>query len=110
MKLLASTGDRLELARALADQTQAHAAAGDMAAAEESERQALGLIEDCGAGALRNLLQRPGVAEYGPDTNRRDSLLLSAAERRVAALVARGYTTGRWYGICTSPTAPSSST
>lgn len=92
VKLLASTGDRLELARALADQTQAHAAAGDMVAAEESERQALDLIEDCGAGALRNLLQRPGAAEYGPDVNRRDSLLLSAAERRVAALVARGYT------------------
>ncbi|MFD9392983.1 AAA family ATPase [Streptomyces sp. NPDC060000] len=92
--LLTTTGDRLELTRALADQTHAHTAAGDTTAARRTRTQALTLIEECGAHALKNLLTPPPATPCPPPTTPAPAHtpLLSTAERRVASLVARGYT------------------
>ncbi|MFB7248954.1 hypothetical protein CW362_42405 [Streptomyces populi] len=55
--LLTPTGDRLELTRALADQTHTHTHTGNTTAAHHTRRQTLDLINQSGATALHTLLQ-----------------------------------------------------
>ncbi|MEV5432945.1 BREX system ATP-binding domain-containing protein [Streptomyces sp. NPDC052701] len=96
---LRKSGDRLELAQALADLAQAHQDNGDAAKASASSRQAWSLAETCGAEPLRERIlpgvraevhpvRRPAQAPALPDSEG----TLSESERRVATLAARGYT------------------
>ncbi len=118
---LRKSGDRVELARALADLGQALSEAGDAARAGAFSRQAWGLAESCGAHMLRNRIlphaHAPAPAhththahaqsEAGPAASASapapvpapqesaasdTEYRLSESERRVATLAARGYT------------------
>ncbi|MFR9797763.1 AAA family ATPase [Streptomyces sp. MS06] len=93
------SGDRLELAQALADLGRALQDTGDAAKAGAFSRQAWSLAETCGAEPLRERILpgvraevhpvgRPAQAPVLPDSEYR----LSDAECRVATLAARGYT------------------
>ncbi|RLK24982.1 regulatory LuxR family protein [Micromonospora sp. M71_S20] len=97
VNLLQSSGDRLELVRALGDTGQTLQRAGDSARARLLVRRAYQLAQDCGASVLAQRLIRrepgsglpayPAAAELQePDDG------LSDAERRVAALAAQGHT------------------
>ncbi|MER5337548.1 AAA family ATPase [Micromonospora sp. NPDC002717] len=97
VNLLQSSGDRLELVRALGDTGQTLQRAGDSARARLLVRRAYQLAQDCGASVLAQRLIRrepgsglpayPTAAEMQePDDG------LSDAERRVAALAAQGHT------------------
>ncbi|GAA4063614.1 helix-turn-helix transcriptional regulator [Actinomadura miaoliensis] len=94
VELLERSGDRLELARALADLSELYHATGQERRARAVEQRARALAAECGAGEIGNTLS-PRLAEVdergegaGPD------LLngLSVAELRVAALAVDGYT------------------
>ncbi|MFF6995239.1 AAA family ATPase [Streptomyces sp. NPDC008313] len=98
---LRKSGDRVELARAMADLGQALQEIGEPAKAGALTRQAWSLAENCGAEPLREQIlpgtfpdPRPAgvrVPHQGgaqPDAEYK----LSESERRVATLAARGYT------------------
>ncbi|MFE0419481.1 AAA family ATPase [Streptomyces tendae] len=97
---LRRSGDRVELARALADLGQALTETGDAARATAFSRQAWGLAESCGAQVLRDRIPPSARSEAGPapaaalqEAASSDSeYRLSESERRVATLAARGYT------------------
>ncbi|MGW7261555.1 AAA family ATPase [Streptomyces sp. NPDC054834] len=90
---LRDSGDRLELARALADLGSALQMSGEGNRAGTITRRAWQLAADCGAAPLcEQILPVRGAepsarADAAPDTG-----LLSDAEERVATLAAQGYT------------------
>ncbi|WP_340561456.1 helix-turn-helix transcriptional regulator [Streptomyces sp. GSL17-111] len=116
---LGRSGDRLELARTLVDLAGALRAQGVSGRAGALARRAWGLAQGCGAEALCAEID-PGAAGHraphpravgvrtgthpdpgrtatgsgtgGTDAGARAAALLSASERRVAALAAHGYT------------------
>jgi DNA-binding CsgD family transcriptional regulator len=92
---LQGAGDQLELAYTLADLCHAHQECGDFRQARGALRQAQELAERCGADLL-GMMPLPHRERIGPlsaDAGHRASLAeLSDAERRVAALAARGHT------------------
>jgi DNA-binding CsgD family transcriptional regulator len=95
--LLQTSGDRLELARALADLSNAHNAAGDCERARTVARRALPLAKRCRAEPLIRQLVPGRVEAEEPERTDRDAEptgmeALSEAERRVAVLAALGYT------------------
>ncbi|MGW1506161.1 AAA family ATPase [Streptomyces mirabilis] len=96
---LRKSGDRVELARALADLGQALQELGDVAKAGAFSRQAWGLAENCGAEPLRERILPGAPSEVRPASRPPRAPLagdseykLSESERRVATLAARGYT------------------
>ncbi|GAA3966366.1 LuxR family transcriptional regulator [Actinomadura viridis] len=94
VKLLEMSGDRLELARALADLGEAYRASGEPHRARTLEQRARSLAEACGAPDVGNAVV-PALAdadETGGDADPDPLTELSEAERRVAALAADGYT------------------
>ncbi|CBG75335.1 putative regulator [Streptomyces scabiei 87.22] len=88
--VLRLTGDRLELARALAALSSAQRAIGEAELARRALYQALHLADVCGAERLQPSQSPRGREGAPPDpvTLPRDPL--SAAERRVASLAALG--------------------
>jgi DNA-binding CsgD family transcriptional regulator len=97
VEALQASGDRLELAYALADLGQAHHARGEFRQARTMLRRANQLAKQCGARSLSDTLL-PDTADSGPGWDAQNSsddgriTQLSDAERRVAALAARGHT------------------
>ncbi|GGM71001.1 LuxR family transcriptional regulator [Dactylosporangium sucinum] len=95
VKELQNSGDRLELAYALADLSQAYHALGEIGQARRISRRAYQIAKQCGACVLaRSLL--PDAVGGGSDDSDSDAAPtpytgLSQAERRVAALAADGY-------------------
>lgn len=88
--LLRDSADRLELARAYADLSQAHWRLGEHSRARRTAWRAHSLAEQCGAEPLKQAVQpQYGTAGTGASTGLDD---LSAAEHRVAVLAANGYT------------------
>ncbi|MFF5258106.1 ATP-binding protein [Actinomadura viridis] len=94
VKLLEMSGDRLELARALADLGEAYRASGEPHRARTLEQRARSLAEACGAADVGNAVVPPfaDADEPGGDQDPDPLTELSEAERRVAALAADGYT------------------
>ncbi|RKN03413.1 helix-turn-helix transcriptional regulator [Streptomyces radicis] len=95
--LLQECGDRLELIRALADLSRAHAGLGEFGRARMMRERAVHVAAECGAEELlARLLPAPeaeSAAEGGAAAEAADDpALLSDAERRVATLAAIGYT------------------
>ncbi|WP_286014700.1 helix-turn-helix transcriptional regulator [Streptomyces sp. ATCC 21386] len=90
VSVLRLTGDRLELARALAALSAAQRAIGEAEQARRALYQALHLADVCGVEHLQPSLPPRGREETpaDPGTVPRDPL--SAAERRVASLAALG--------------------
>ncbi|MEV0598840.1 AAA family ATPase [Streptomyces sp. NPDC050315] len=97
---LRRSGDRLELARALADAGRLAQAQGDNTKAGMMTRRAWSLAHACGAEALREEIL-PGLASRSQPGGSREQVhtvraaaagKLSDSERRVAALAAHGYT------------------
>ncbi|MER7675958.1 AAA family ATPase [Streptomyces sp. NPDC096934] len=86
-------GDRLELARALADLGSALRLNGEGARAGTITRRAWQLAGDCGAVPLRERI-RPvdGPERAERPVRSRDAARLSGSEERVAALAAQGHT------------------
>ncbi|HKS48209.1 MAG TPA: AAA family ATPase [Amycolatopsis sp.] len=97
VELLESCGDRFELARAVAELSQAHQESGRYARARIELLQAAHLAERCGAQPLHRELLASCIdlgitlSEAMPEKAKRWSLLTDA-EQRVAALASRGYT------------------
>ncbi|WP_239395593.1 LuxR family transcriptional regulator [Frankia sp. CiP3] len=87
VELLSSSGDRLELARALHDLSCAERDAGDAACADVRRRAAVRMAEECG---MTLPLSRYEDDQASGDGRRPDSL--TNAEQRVALLAARGHT------------------
>lgn len=100
--ILETGGDRLQLARTLADLGAAQARAGRLARAGALIDRAARLADECDAPVLAEQLRSTswaapngadragrGAAPVAPDRNFH---LLTSAERRVAALAARGHT------------------
>ncbi|MBH1938898.1 AAA family ATPase [Streptomyces sp. AV19] len=86
---LRASGDRLELARALADLGRTHQAEGDTVRAGTLIRRAWRLAEECGAKALCDqIIPGGGDGEYTGKPRGR----LSESEMRVAVLAAHGNT------------------
>lgn len=86
---LRASGDRYSLARALAELTTVYHSLGESRRARVTGRQAWTLARECGAETLaRSLAAESG--ERQPSAQRSVTDLLSDAEQRVAALVARG--------------------
>ncbi|KUJ59728.1 hypothetical protein ACZ90_64770 [Streptomyces albus subsp. albus] len=96
VEMLESRDDRHELAWALADLSRALQAAGQRSRARMIARRCWTVAEECDARALLEQIQPdPGRSEAADDTDpdgREAALTLSDAERRVAALAARGQT------------------
>lgn len=103
VRLLEGTGDRLELAGALADLSRTHLFAGEHRAAEDTKALALRVIKESGAEPLRRLLTEDPMAGLVRHESEEESdaeaeagsggeEALTDAERRVAALVTKGYT------------------
>jgi DNA-binding CsgD family transcriptional regulator/tetratricopeptide (TPR) repeat protein len=93
--LLRASGDRLELAGALADLARALVTAGHPGRARQELRTAVRLAEAAGALPLAAALTAQGETSRGgppPRAHPADLGLLSGAERRVALLAARGHT------------------
>ncbi|GII78793.1 LuxR family transcriptional regulator [Sphaerisporangium rufum] len=96
--LLQSSGDRYELARVLADLTEAFHALGEYRRAGMIGGRARAVAQECHAEPLARALARgadtaaagpaPGAAPEAGDA----TAVLSDAERRVAVLAAAGYT------------------
>ncbi|HEU5354503.1 MAG TPA: AAA family ATPase [Actinocrinis sp.] len=84
------SGDRYGLARTLADLTAVYHALGESRRAKVTGRQAWTLARECGAEPLRRALSAES-GEPQPPSQRSVTDLLSDAEQRVAALVARGH-------------------
>jgi DNA-binding CsgD family transcriptional regulator len=97
VKELQNSGDRLELAYALADLGQAYHGLGEIAQARRISRRAYQIAKQCGACVLaRRLLPEAGGGPGADDADGDDAAPkaftgLSQAERRVAALAADGY-------------------
>lgn len=94
---LRASGDRLELAHALADLSGTYAELGEPSRAQTLARQANALAVQCGAESLKAAV--PVEASHNASHHRRPALAdvdplegLSFAERRVANLAAHGYT------------------
>ncbi|WNZ07193.1 AAA family ATPase [Streptomyces sp. 11x1] len=90
VSVLRLTGDRLELARALAALSSAQRAIGEAEQARRALYQALHLADVCGAEHLQPSLAPRGREETPPDPGTVPRDPLSAAERRVASLAALG--------------------
>ncbi|GAA4134328.1 helix-turn-helix transcriptional regulator [Actinomadura keratinilytica] len=94
VELLERSGDRLELARALADLSELYQATGQERRARAVEQRARALAAECGAGEIGGTLspRLAGADERGENAG--PDLLhgLSVAELRVAALAVDGYT------------------
>ncbi|MFI0484447.1 AAA family ATPase [Actinomadura sp. 9N215] len=90
---LQASGDRLETAYALADLSRAYQTLGDTSRARRIARRAWPLARGCHAEPLCRELapMRAGPAPAGP-ADADAACALSAAEHRVAALAAQGYT------------------
>ncbi|AWZ04254.1 hypothetical protein DRB96_19505 [Streptomyces sp. ICC1] len=94
---LRGSGDRLELARALADLGRSLQLVGEGTRAGMVTRRAWQLAADCGAGPLCEQIL-PGQTRVVPSAAAEDrapvgdASRLSESERRVAALAAYGYT------------------
>jgi DNA-binding CsgD family transcriptional regulator len=87
------SGDQYELAMALASLSQAEQDRGEVDRARKLVRHALQLAKACHAHALYERLVPHRVSTEVVDTDVGEGLrALSTAERRVAALAARGYT------------------
>jgi DNA-binding CsgD family transcriptional regulator len=97
IELLESCGDRFELARAVAELSQANQASGRHARARIEMQRAVHLAEQCGARPLHDKLLASCIdlgitpSEVVPEKAQRLSSLTDA-EQRVAALASRGYT------------------
>ncbi|CAM3655539.1 LuxR family transcriptional regulator [Nocardiopsis gilva] len=94
---LQESGDRLELALALADLSDAHHKLGEFARARLMARRAKQIAKSCNAEALcQRLLPSEGSDGVGGDKAASPEAevfaVLSDAERRVAALAALGHT------------------
>jgi DNA-binding CsgD family transcriptional regulator len=95
--VLQASGDRFELARALAELNGAHCELGESGKARAMVRHALRLAKECEAEPLRRALvlhsptAEPEVTETTPSADT-GVFTLSDAERRVAALASIGYT------------------
>lgn len=95
VKVLLESGDRLELAIALADASDAALRCGRFAESRLSAHQAKQMAQMCGAEPLYWRLQNSGSEEApdAPPTSQSDIhrlALLSEAERKVAALAVQG--------------------
>ncbi|MET8572533.1 AAA family ATPase [Streptomyces sp. NPDC004783] len=95
VKVLLESGDRLELAVALADASDAELESGRFTESRLSAHQATRMAKICGAEPLYWRLQSSGGEEAQEDdpTARKDIhgfALLSEAQRKVAALAAQG--------------------
>lgn len=98
IKELQSCGDRLELAYALADLSQAYQAFGDVGQARRISNRAHHVARQCGTAILtRALIPDTGAGSHdSEDTENHHEAMepymeLSNAERRVAVLAADGY-------------------
>lgn len=97
-ELLRTSGDRLELARTLADLSVTHETLGESSRSRVLARQALQLAQECQAQPLVLAMSQPRgaagdePAATGPEPTRDSAGVLSEAERRVASLVALGHT------------------
>jgi DNA-binding CsgD family transcriptional regulator len=96
VEMLQACGDRLQLARALADLSHAHHEAGESARARTMIRRAWGIAEESGSEELRRAFLRDRgdlCSEVAADRKSAESVTaLSDAERRVGALAALGHT------------------
>jgi DNA-binding CsgD family transcriptional regulator len=95
--VLQSCGDRLELARALADLSKAQRALGEPTRARMTARFASRVAEECHAEPLLRVTQiadRRANVPKARNGREKDTHALSDAERRVATLAARGDTNG----------------
>ncbi|MGW7097439.1 AAA family ATPase [Streptomyces sp. NPDC054874] len=95
VKVLLDSGDRLELALALADSSEAELECGRFAEFRLISHQAKRMAKMCGAEPLYWRLQNSGSAEEPGETpplrkTIHQFALLSDAERKVAALAAQG--------------------
>ncbi|MFH8368271.1 AAA family ATPase [Streptomyces sp. NPDC018031] len=95
VQVLLESGDRLELALALADASDAELACGRFAESRLSAQQAKRMAKICGAERLYRRLQDSGGAAAQDDTAASQKGIqrfasLSEAERKVAALAAQG--------------------
>ncbi|MFE0775022.1 AAA family ATPase [Streptomyces sp. NPDC058861] len=93
--ILEESGDRLQLAHALADLGAAHLRAGREASADTLRARAVELAEECGAPALARRLEDAGpvrTLRTGRPAPARGQVLelLSPAERRVVSLASDG--------------------
>lgn len=95
--LLQDSGDRFELARAVAELNGAHCELGEPGKARTMVQHALRLAKECSAEPLRRTLVahaptvEPEVTEAAQSAHA-GLFALSDAERRVAALASSGYT------------------
>ncbi|GAA2048276.1 LuxR C-terminal-related transcriptional regulator [Catenulispora yoronensis] len=97
VKELQVSGDRLELAYALADLGVAYHALGEISQARRISQRAFQIARQCGARALTgSLLPQTDAVQAAEEAAERQGSkpgsALSQAERRVAALAADGYT------------------
>jgi DNA-binding CsgD family transcriptional regulator/DNA-binding transcriptional ArsR family regulator len=96
VEVLQASGDRLQLAHALADLGHANRCLGEASRARTMIRQAWHIARECGAESLCRLLVprggRPSAAAALPLVDAQQPAPLSDAERRVAALAALGRT------------------
>ncbi|WP_406689791.1 LuxR C-terminal-related transcriptional regulator [Saccharopolyspora sp. ID03-671] len=90
--LLERVDDRLELARALADLSQAHSELGQLSNARLVLRKADQMAKSCQAEVLPHRLRDHLDPRPEPAPPRAGAPLLSEAERKVAELAARGQT------------------
>jgi DNA-binding CsgD family transcriptional regulator len=89
---LHNCGDRLELARALIDLSEAHQELGEFSRARMHARRAAAEAKACHAEPLSKLLSHGSTFEIREPRIEADGVPpLSGAERRVATLAARGY-------------------
>nr|WP_277752750.1 AAA family ATPase [Streptomyces sp. L2] len=91
---LRRSGDRLELARAMADLGEAFKESGDPGRATMVNRRAWQLAKECGAQTLRERILPGRAAVDAPDAARNAELdaKLSESEKRVALLAVHGHT------------------
>ncbi|MFC0110326.1 helix-turn-helix transcriptional regulator [Kibdelosporangium aridum] len=89
---LHNCGDRLELARALIDLSEAHQELGEFSRARMHARRAAAEAKACRAEPLSKMLSHGGCFEPKDQRLETEGVPpLSGAERRVATLAARGY-------------------
>jgi DNA-binding CsgD family transcriptional regulator len=96
-EILQDSGARLELARTLAELSNAHQALGEHGRAQRAARQAWTLAERCGARLPPTTLGSAAPDQREPDGGGDTGSLtqLSEAEQRVARLAAYGYRNGQ---------------
>lgn len=97
VSILEESGDRLQLAGALADLSTTHARSGRFDRAEALLGRAARLAEECGTSGFAEELRSAWPVPIGPARGERQTPgrafhLLSPAERRVAALAVAGHT------------------